>query len=291
MTAPPTPASPAWSSAPGNHNAYRRRARGRHRKDAYANAGSMPNLAQPDTHCYSYQPPRPRPTTTAYYVTGYPAYVEPEPAPYTNGAYTYDNEMEGHYSVNPSYHPTTAPAYRGQDAYSRYGNDELDSMSQNPYATLRPPRNRPVPRSNEQVTKNIQKALVAEHLRGWYQRNTVQKQPAYDYEYDRGSQQSLGYQTMPSAYSHNSRTMAYSPAPSAGNWHGHMGGGMAEYDIPVHAPQSYSYGNTHYGHTAHNRSYIDVNQMDSHLSSQTNSDFDPEEQICWHESSKPGTIV
>uniref|UniRef100_UPI003AAF322E FERM domain-containing protein 4B isoform X2 n=1 Tax=Centroberyx gerrardi TaxID=166262 RepID=UPI003AAF322E len=276
-------------SAPGNHT-HRRRARGRHRKDMYANTGSMPNLAQPDARCYAYQP-RARPTTTAYYVTGYPGYTEPEP--YSNGVYMYDNEMEGHYNVNPSYHPTPT-AYHSQDMYGRYGNDEMDSMSQNPYATLRPPRNRPVPRSNEQVTKNIQKALVAEHLRGWYHRNTGHKQGAYDYDYDRGSQQSLGYQTMPAPYCHNNRTVSYSSVSSAsstGNWHGHMGGGMVEYDMPMHAPQSYSYNTAQYSHPAHNRSYIDVNQMDSHISSPIDSNLDPEEQIYWHENSKPGTIV
>lgn len=189
-------------SIPGNHT-HRRRARGRHRKDKYANTGSMPNLAQPDTRCYAYQP-RGRPTTTAYYVTGYPGYAEPDP--YSNGLYMYDNEMEGHYNVNPSYNPTPA-AYHSQDMYGHYGNDEIDAMSQNPYATLRPPRNRPVPRSSEQVSKNIQKALVAEHLRGWYHRNAAHKQAAYNYDYGRGSQQSLGYQTM---HSQNNRNTSYS---------------------------------------------------------------------------------
>uniref|UniRef100_A0A3Q4I802 FERM domain containing 4Ba n=1 Tax=Neolamprologus brichardi TaxID=32507 RepID=A0A3Q4I802_NEOBR len=187
-------------SVPGNHT-HGRRVRGRHRKDMYANTGSMPNLAQPDTRCYAYQP-RARPTTTAYYVTGYPNY--PEPEPYSNGVYVYDNEMEGHYNVNPSYHHTQT-AYQSHSVYGHYGNDEIDGASQNVYATIRPSRQRPVPRSNEQINKNIQKALVAEHLRGWYKRNTAQKQAAYDYEYDRGSQQSLGYPTThaPQAYSRN----------------------------------------------------------------------------------------
>ncbi|XP_030274840.1 FERM domain-containing protein 4B isoform X4 [Sparus aurata] len=239
-------------SVPGNHT-HRRRTRGRHRKDTYANTGSMPNLAQPDARCYAYQP-RARPTTTAYYVAGYPSYVEPEP--YSNGVYMYDNEMEGHYNVNPSYHPTPA-AYHSHDMHSHYGNDEIDGMSQNPYATLRPPRNRPVPRSNEHIGKNIQKALVAEHLRGWYQRNAAHKQAAYNYDYDRGSQQSLGYQTMPAPYSHNNRNTSYSAvstASSSSNWHSHMSSsGMSEYDMPMHAPQTYSYTAAPYSHPAHNR--------------------------------------
>lgn len=115
----------------------------------------------------------------------------------------YENEMEGHYNVNASYNPPPA-AHHSSEMYARYGNDEIDSMTQNPYATLRPPRNRPVPRGNEHVSKSIQKAVVAEHLRGWYQRNTAQKQAAYSYEYDydRGPQQALGYQTM-HGYSRN----------------------------------------------------------------------------------------
>ncbi|XP_034068089.1 FERM domain-containing protein 4B-like isoform X2 [Gymnodraco acuticeps] len=237
-------------SVPGNHT-NRRRARGRHRKDMYANTGSMPNLAQPDNR-HANQP-RARPTTTAYYVTGYP-----EPEPYANGVYMYDNEMEGHYTVNPSYHPTQ-PTYHSHEVHGHYGHDEMDGMSQNPYATLRPPRIRQVPRGNEQPVKNFQKAIVAEHLRGWYQRNAQQQQPAYgNYDYDRGSQHSLGYQTMPSAQSHNHRNIAYSSVSSAslsGNWHGHMsvGSAMSEYDMPAHAPQSYSYSTAPYSHSAHSR--------------------------------------
>nr|XP_046240698.1 FERM domain-containing protein 4B-like isoform X2 [Scatophagus argus] len=276
-------------SIPGNHT-HRRRARGQRRKDIYANTGSMPNLAQPDTRCYAYQP-RGRPTTTAYYVAGYSNYTEPEP--YSNGVYMYGNEMEGHYNVNPSHHPTPA-AYHSHDTHSHYGNDEVDGMSQNPYATLRPPRNRPVPRSNEQVSKNIQKALVAEHLRGWYHRNAAHKQAAYNYDYDRGSQQSLGYQTMPTPYSHNNRNTSYSTvslASSSGNWHSHMSGGMSAYDMPMHAPQSYSYSTAPYSYSAHNRSYVDVSQLDHHISNQMNSNLETEDRIYWHEDSKPGTIV
>ncbi|XP_056294059.1 FERM domain-containing protein 4B isoform X4 [Pseudoliparis swirei] len=280
-----TSQSSAEYSVPGNH---KRRTRGRHRKDQYANTGSMPNLAQPDTRCHAYQP-RARPTTTAYYVTGYPSYADPEP--YSNGAYMYD-EMEGHYNVNPSYR--LAPTgYHGH-----YGADEMDGMSQNPYATLRPPRNpRQAPRGIEPV-QNVQKALVAEHLRGWYHRNAAQRQVAYNYE--RGSQQSLGYQTMPAPHnghhSSHSRNVSYSSMSSVssrGNWHGHMsvGRGMSEYDMPAHAPQTYSYSTAPYSHSAHNRSSIDVSQVDSHIGHQMHTELEPEDQIQWHEDSKPGTIV
>ncbi|XP_008318724.1 FERM domain-containing protein 4B isoform X3 [Cynoglossus semilaevis] len=231
-------------SVPGNHN-HRRRTRGRHRRDLYANTGSMPNLAQPDAHCYAYQP-RSRPTTTAYYVTGYPSYVGSEP--YSNGVYMYDNEMEGHYNVNPYSHIQS-------DYHSQYGNDEMDGISHNPYATLRPPRNRHMPCSNEQATKSMQKAVVAEHLRGWYQRNAANKQATYNYDYDRGSQQSLGYQTMPAPYNYNNRNNSpVSPVSSTGNWHGHITGGMFDYSMPMQAPQSYPYSTGPYSHPTHSRS-------------------------------------
>ncbi|KAM9758616.1 FERM domain-containing protein 4B isoform 2-T2 [Menidia menidia] len=235
-------------SVPGPRT-HRRRARaGPHRKDLYANTGSMPNLAQPDTRCHAYQP-RSRPTTTAYCITGYPGYAEPEP--YSNGAYVYENEMEGHYNVNPSYHHTQA-AYYSADVYSHYGSDQMDGVSHNLYATLRPPRNRPPPHSGELVSRNIEKALVVEHLKGWYQRNKAHKQvSAYNYDYDRGSQQSLGYQPSP-AYSSN-RTISYSSVSSASsNLPPHMSGrGMSEYDLQE--PQAYAYTAAPFSHPTHNR--------------------------------------
>ncbi|KAG7269962.1 hypothetical protein CRUP_026532, partial [Coryphaenoides rupestris] len=315
----------------GHHRApARQRVRGR-RKDQYANTGSMPNLAQPtppqpEPRCHAFQP-RARPTTTAYYVTGYPSY-EPEPY-YTSGSngggYAYDgNEMEGHYSVNPSsyhphhqyhqyQHPHAAYHHLHQDPYARYA-DEVDSMSSvsNCYATLRPPsssrqQQAPVPH------RNVQKAQVAEHLRGWYQRNMGAKQPAYDYEYEReyergGSQQSLGYQTMPApSYSQNGRSMAYSTASCAGNWQGLMGvsAGVGQYDVHAHQPYTCTTSTAslaNYGPPTHSRSYVDVHQLDSpHLhhhhhhtgGSPLSSPTDPpDDHLQWHEtSSKPGTIV
>ncbi|KAL7891794.1 hypothetical protein AOLI_G00012700 [Acnodon oligacanthus] len=264
------------------------RARDRCRRkkgNVYANTGSMPNLAQNDTRGYAYQS-RTRPTTTAYYVTGYPGY--PEPEPYVSSGYVYESEVEGHYNVNPSYH---VPAYPTHDPYRGYGQDELDSMSQNPYATLRQSRSRP-PSRNENVTKNIQKAIVAEHLRGWYNRNTGQKQAAYDY--DRGAQHNLAYRIGPTAYGLNDRASSYSSvssAANASNWRSHLAVGLSEYNMPLHPQHTYGYSSVQYSHPAHSRSYIDVSQADAHMSSPVDS-FDSEDQtLYWHEDSKPGTIV
>ncbi|KAJ8361234.1 hypothetical protein SKAU_G00177590 [Synaphobranchus kaupii] len=217
-------------SYPGNPSS-RPRGRWRHRKaNIYANTGSMPNLAQNDDRCYAPSPDRPPRTTSP----ATPA--TPDSEPYSNGAYVYESELEGHYNVNPSYH---APAYRGHDRYGHYADDEVDGFAQNPYATLRPPRNRAGPRG-EQLAKNFQKALVAEHLRGWYNRNTGHKHVSYDY--DRGSQQSLGYQTMPAPFGHSSRTTSYSSvssAASAGNWRSQLAVGLTEYDVPPSPQQPY----------------------------------------------------
>ncbi|KAL2091499.1 hypothetical protein ACEWY4_013762 [Coilia grayii] len=256
--------SQSSADAPGYHGqaaTHVPRARRLHQRrvgaNIYANTGSMPNLAQQD----AYRPPS-RPTTTAYYVTGYPCQADPEP--YSNGAYAYENESEGHYSVNSSssyyYHQQQqhhqGTAYHPHEAYrSSSGYDELDGLSQhNPYATLRPPRNNRPPSRNENIHKNIQKALVAEHLRGWYNRNTGHKQPAA-YDYDRGSQHSLGYQTMSSTYGHahrNPSISSVSSVASAGNWHGHhMSPALDDYELPVPLASQQTYGSAHYVQSAH----------------------------------------
>ncbi|XP_060775216.1 FERM domain-containing protein 4B isoform X3 [Neoarius graeffei] len=224
------------------------RARNRHRRqrdNVYANTGSMPNLAQNDSHCYTYKAPA-RPTTTAYYVTGYPCYTDP----YTNGSYAYDDETAGHYSVNPSYH--TLP-YHAQEQYSDYSHTEMDSMSQNPYATLRQARSRPPSRS-ENLMRNMHKAIVAEHLRGWYNRNTAHKQIAYEYE--RESPQSLAYRMTPHAYGYSDRSTSYASVPAApntGNWRDHLSVGLSEYSMGLHPPHAYSYNSVHQSHLPQSR--------------------------------------
>lgn len=176
-----------------------------HRKlDVYGNTGSMPNLVQHHSGCgYPCEPYAP----SAYYVSGYPC---PDMESYANGAYMYENEVEGHYNVNPSYQMN---GYHGHDRFRHYGGDRADSLSQNPYATMRPPRSREGPR-NELLAKNMQKALVAEHLKGWYHRSKGQREGGRamltGYDFDSGSQLSLGYQTMPAAISHSSRTTSFS---------------------------------------------------------------------------------
>ncbi|XP_053354525.1 FERM domain-containing protein 4B isoform X1 [Clarias gariepinus] len=225
------------------------RARNRHRRQRncnYANTGSMPNLAQNNPLCHNYTTAQPRPTPTAYYVTGYPCYAEP----YSNGSYAYEDEAAGHYSVNPSYQTMS---YHAQDQYCDYSHTEMDSMSQNPYATLRQARSRP-PSRNENLTRNMQKAIVAEHLRGWYNRNTTHKPMSYEYE--RESQQSLAYRMAHHAYSYNDRSSPYasvSAVPNTGNWRDHLSVGISDYSMGLHPQHAYGYNSVHQSHLPQSR--------------------------------------
>ncbi|CAJ1084744.1 FERM domain-containing protein 4B-like isoform X1 [Xyrichtys novacula] len=205
-----------------------------HRKvEVYGNTGSMPNLVQHHAGCnYSCETPA-HYAPSAYYVPGYPS---PDMEPYANGAYVYENDVEGHYNVNPSYQMN---GYHGHDRFRHYSSDRADGLSQNPYATVRPPRTREGPRT-ELLAKNMQKALVAEHLKGWYHRNKGHSREGgrgmlAGYDYDNGSQLSLGYQTMPAGFSHSSRTTSFSSVSSvesSGNWRNQLAVGLTEYDSP-----------------------------------------------------------
>ncbi|KAM9750770.1 FERM domain-containing protein 4B isoform 2-T2 [Menidia menidia] len=204
-----------------------------HRKmEVYGNTGSMPNLVQHHNGCNYSCEASTHFAPSAYYVTGYPC---PDMEPYANGAYVYESEVEGHYNVNPSYQMN---GYHGHDRFRHYSSDGADSLSQNPYATVRPPRSREGPR-NELLAKNMQKALVAEHLRGWYHRSRGHREGGRGlmagYDFDNGSQLSLGYQTMPAAFSHSSRTTSFSSVSSAestGNWRNQLAVGLTEFDTP-----------------------------------------------------------
>uniref|UniRef100_A0A8C4H2H3 FERM domain containing 4B n=1 Tax=Dicentrarchus labrax TaxID=13489 RepID=A0A8C4H2H3_DICLA len=204
-----------------------------HRKvEVYGNTGSMPNLVQHHSGCSYSCETSAHYAPSAYYVAGYPC---PDMEPYANGAYVYENEVEGHYNVNPSYQIN---GFHGHDRFRHYSSDRADSISQNPYATVRPPRNREGPR-NELLAKNMHKALVAEHLKGWYHRSKGHREGGRGmltgYDFDSGSQLSLGYQTMPAAFSHSSRTTSFSSVSSVestGNWRNQLAVGLTEYDSP-----------------------------------------------------------
>uniref|UniRef100_A0A3B4C1S3 FERM domain-containing protein n=1 Tax=Pygocentrus nattereri TaxID=42514 RepID=A0A3B4C1S3_PYGNA len=207
----PCPSTPTYRTLDTRTHDYRQN----RKVEIYGNTGSMPNLV-PNSYSSTYNyHPHAHYGPTAYYVAGYTA---SDYEPYANGAYMYESELEGHYNVNPSYN---GHVYHGNSRNGHYGMEGMDGLSQNPYATVRPPRSRQGPR-NELLAKSMQKALVVEHLRGWYNRNTGNREHGgrsllCSYDYDRGSQHSLGYQTLPAPFSRASRADSYSSGNANAN--------------------------------------------------------------------------
>uniref|UniRef100_A0AAY4EB61 FERM domain-containing protein n=1 Tax=Denticeps clupeoides TaxID=299321 RepID=A0AAY4EB61_9TELE len=230
-----------------------------HRKvEVYGNTGSMPNLVHNNSCGYAY-PSHLQYGPSAYYVAGYPS---TDFDPYSNGSYMYDGELEGHYNVNPTY---LGQSYHAHSRYRHYGAEGSDGFSQNPYATMRPPRGRPGPHG-ELMVKNMQKALVVEHLRGWYHRSAGNRDGgrgmAGAYDYERGSQHSLGYLTMPTPFSHSSRTTSYSSGTASvgGSWRGHLAVGLTDGEVldgPVatQPPSPAAYSTAYSRSPTHNRSF------------------------------------
>uniref|UniRef100_A0A671MD43 FERM domain-containing protein 4B-like n=1 Tax=Sinocyclocheilus anshuiensis TaxID=1608454 RepID=A0A671MD43_9TELE len=245
----PCSATPPYRTLNSQSHDYRL-----HRKvEIYGNTGSMPNLVPQNSSCYGYQQNHYSPT--AYYVTGYPGFGY---EPCSNGAYVYESELEGHYNINPTY---PAHGYQSHSRNRHYGIEGSDHLSQNPYATVRPPRGRQGP-LNEVLTKNMYKALVAEHLKGWYNRSAGHRDPGtyqlvYTYKYDRGSQHSLGYQTLPAPFSHSSRTNSFSSVSSTasggGNWQNNLAMGLTDGELPDGPLSAGAYSPSYSRSPTHNR--------------------------------------
>lgn len=171
----------------------------------------MPNLAQKDSLRNGVYSKSQEQTSSSYYIAGYTPYAECDL--YYSGGYVYENDMEGQYSVNPSYRSSAHYGYdRPRDHSRSFHEDEVDRVPHNPYATLRLPRKAAA--KSEHITKNIHKALVAEHLRGWYQRASGQKEQSHStqtsFDSDRGSQRSLGFAGLQVPCSPSSRASSYS---------------------------------------------------------------------------------
>ncbi|KAF6099353.1 FERM domain containing 4B [Phyllostomus discolor] len=275
------------------------RARGRRRSKkqnvSTSNSGSMPNLAQRDSlrngiYAKSHEQP-----PSSYYITGYTPHAECDL--YYSGGYVYENDTEGQYSVNPSYRS----AYYGYDCqrdYSRsFHEDETDRVPHNPYATLRLPRKAAAP---ERVTKNIHRALVAEHLRGWYQRASGQKEQGHSlhtsFDLDRGSQGYMGFAGLQVPCSPGSRASSYSSVSStnaSGNWRTQITVGFSEYETLAHPSYTSCYGNIYNPLPSPGRQYTENSQLDSTDGNplEPDSQESSEQRLFWHEDSKPGTLV
>ncbi|KAM5233598.1 FERM domain-containing protein 4B isoform 3-T3 [Hipposideros larvatus] len=276
------------------------RARGRRRSKkqnvSTSNSGSMPNLAQKDSlrnGVYSKSQEQP---SSNYYISGYTPYAECDL--YYSSGYVYENDTEGQYSVNPSYRSLAHYGYDRQRDYSRsFHEDEVNRVPHNPYATLRLPRKAGA--KSEHITKNIHKALVAEHLRGWYQRASGQKEqghsPQTSFDSDRGSQRCLGFAGLQVPCSPSSRASSYSSVSStnaSGNWRTQITIGLSEYEIPAHSSYTSCYGNIYNPLPSPGRQYTETNQLDTADGNRLEDSLERGEQrLFWHEDSKPGTLV
>uniref|UniRef100_A0A6I8RUF1 FERM domain containing 4B n=1 Tax=Xenopus tropicalis TaxID=8364 RepID=A0A6I8RUF1_XENTR len=294
--------SSEYYSTPPKHNPCyttqtldnRSRDRRRHKRQNFsaANSGSMPNLAHRDARNSMYQTAQNQPASS-YLIPGYSPY--PETDPYYNGGYIYENDTEGQYSVNPSYRSS---AHYGYDQYRdvRYDGDQYIS-SQNPYATMRHPRKNPVAKTTEQIAKNIKKAIVEEHLRGWYQRASYQKDVGQGLqgfmEGDRGSQRSLCFGSMhvPSSPSTRAPSCASVSSSSTLGTRRVQNSALVYSDYNSGSTAPYTGYSTAYSTTS--RTYFaypaQLNEADI---VPLNEDILPiDQELLWHEDSKPGTLV
>ncbi|XP_006896004.1 PREDICTED: FERM domain-containing protein 4B-like [Elephantulus edwardii] len=278
------------------------RARGRRRSKKHnvssSNSGSMPNLAQKDSLRNDICSQSQEQPSSSYYITGCTQYPYPECDLYYSGGYVYENDTEGQYSVNPSYRASAHYGYECQRDYSRsFHEDEMVRAPQNLYATLRLPRKATA--KSEHITKNIHKALVAEHLRGWYQRASGLKDQGHSsqmsFDSDRGSQRRLGFAGLQVPCSPSSRASSYSSVSStnaSGNWRTQITIGIADYEASAHSSYTSCYGNLYTPLPSPSRQYTEASHLDSADGSQLGDSLDSSEQrLFWHEDSKPGTLV
>ncbi|XP_019360324.1 PREDICTED: FERM domain-containing protein 4B isoform X2 [Gavialis gangeticus] len=276
-------------------NRTRGRRRSKKQNISAANSGSMPNLAQKDIRNGVYQK-NPGQPSSSYYIAGYAPYAECDV--YYNGGYVYESDTEGQYSVNPSHRSSAHYGYDRYREFRSYREDEMDRVPHNPYATLRLPRKQVV--KTEHITKNIHKALVAEHLRGWYQRASGPKKEQghslqASFDSDRGSQRSLGFASLQVPCSPSSRASSFSSASStnaSGNWRNQTTAGLADYDTLSHSSYTSCYANVYSNFPLQSRAYAEPSQLEDDAEDRLEDGLHNNEQrLFWHEDSKPGTLV
>ncbi|XP_011356810.1 FERM domain-containing protein 4B [Pteropus vampyrus] len=291
-----TPVSGPYYTTQTLDTRTRGRRRSKKQNASTSNSGSMPNLAQKDSLRNGVSTKSQEQHSSSYYIAGYTPYAECDL--YYSGGYVYENDTEGQYSVNPSFRSSAHYGYDRQRDYSRsFHEDEVDRAPHNPYATLRLPRKAAA--KSEHITKNIHKALVAEHLRGWYQRASGQKEqghsPQTSFDSDRGSQRCLGFAGLQVPCSPSSRASSYSSVSStnaSGNWRTQITVGLSEYETPVHSSYTSCYGNIYNPLLSPGRQYTETSQLDSTDGNRLEDNLESSEQrLFWHEDSKPGTLV
>ncbi|XP_036286456.1 FERM domain-containing protein 4B isoform X1 [Pipistrellus kuhlii] len=268
---------------PGAHTLDARargRRRSRRRSAAPSSSGSMPNLAPRDGLRNGAHSPGPE----------QPSYYVAEGDLYCGGGYVYENDTEGQYSVNPSYR---ASAHHGHGRPRDYGRafhgDEVDRVPHNPYATLRLPRRAA---GSERGPKHMQKALVAEQLRGWYQRASGQReQGGTGADAERAAPRCLGLAGLQGPCSPGSRASSYSSVSStnvSGSWRTQMTVGLSEYEAPAHPSYTTCYGGFYSPLPSPGRQYAEAGALDGAAAGGLEA---AEQGLLWHEDSKPGTLV
>ncbi|XP_061474622.1 FERM domain-containing protein 4B isoform X4 [Rhineura floridana] len=276
-------------------NRTRNRRRSKKQNISAANSGSMPNLAQKDIRNGVYQKSQEQPSANCY-IPGYTPYTEGDV--YYNSGCVYENGKEGQYTVNPSYRSSARYGYeRRYREFRSFHEDEIERVPHNPYATLRLPRKPSV--KAEHITKNIHKALVAEHLRGWYQRASGQIDQGHGlqagFDVDRGSQRSLGFAGLQVPCCPSSRASSFSSASStnvSGNWRNQIALELSDYDTLSQSSYASCYGNMYGNHPLQSRIYAETRQLGSSDRNHLEGDLqDSEQRLFWHEDSKPGTLV
>ncbi|XP_075854946.1 FERM domain-containing protein 4B isoform X2 [Microcebus murinus] len=203
------------------------------------------------------------------------------------GGHLYESDKEGRYSLHPP-RRASAPLH-GLGLHE----DPAARAPHNPYATLRAPRAAPAP---QRAARSAHKALVAEHLRGWYQRASGHKgqglgpQAGLDWD-DRATQRGPQVPRPPGG-----RASSYSAVSSinaSGNWRTQLTIGLSEYEALAHSSYASCYGNVYSLLPSPSRQYPDVGQLDGADGDPVEAGLeeDSEQRLYWHEDSKPGTLV
>ncbi|XP_039184700.1 FERM domain-containing protein 4B isoform X1 [Crotalus tigris] len=290
-----TPNSKPCYSTQTLDNRTRNRRRSKKLNISASSSGSMPNLAQKD-NCNGVYAKKQGQMPTSCYISGYAPSTGGDI--YYNGGYVYENGTEGQYTVNPSYRSSAHYGYeRRYREFRSFHEDEMERVPHNPYATLRLPRKPSM--KTEHITKNIHKALVAEHLRGWYQRASGQKEQVLGlqagFDADRESQRGLGcagLQMLSCQSSHSSSFSLASSTNSSVNWRNQVLLGLPDYDTLSQSSFASCYGNVYGNHPLQSRIYPETNQLGSSNRNPLQDGLQESEQrLFWHEDSKPGTLV
>uniref|UniRef100_A0A8C5YBE9 FERM domain containing 4B n=1 Tax=Microcebus murinus TaxID=30608 RepID=A0A8C5YBE9_MICMU len=212
-----------------------------------------------------------------------PGYCAPASGAPCRGGHLYESDKEGRYSLHPP-RRASAPLH-GLGLHE----DPAARAPHNPYATLRAPRAAPAP---QRAARSAHKALVAEHLRGWYQRASGHKGQGLA-PGRRGLALALAGLELPTSNNPPASASQMSSINASGNWRTQLTIGLSEYEALAHSSYASCYGNVYSLLPSPSRQYPDVGQLDGADGDPVEAGLeeDSEQRLYWHEDSKPGTLV